>query len=162
MGMTVQGTWYFARRSHRGLANVKLRYTLGSAVFLTLLVVYETIIATLGLVNMTSPSDLKCRLEVRWSWLFSEKMTDEIRRIQDRHQCCGLNSVRDRAWPFPDRTHSSTACLEAFGRNRSCIGSWTHDHRITASLMLLVAVVTFLLQVSRLAAGGFLLQLPGW
>jgi hypothetical protein len=57
------------------------------------LVIYETIITTLALTHMTPPNDLSCHLERQWSWLFSNKNADVIRRIQDRHQCCGLHSV---------------------------------------------------------------------
>ncbi len=112
-----------------------------------LLFIYDTIIATLALTYMAPPSDLKCHLEGQWAWLFSNKNVEVIRRIQDRHQCCGFNSVQDRAWPFPDRSHAAMACHEAFGRQRSCFGGWRQDEQITGGLILLVAVVSFLLKV---------------
>ncbi len=112
-----------------------------------LLVIYETVIATLALTHMTPPNDLSCHLERQWSWLFSNKNADVIRRIQDRHQCCGLHSVQDRAWPFPDRSHTAAACHEAFGRQRSCFGGWRQDEQITGGLILFVAVVAFLIKV---------------
>ena len=112
-----------------------------------LLVIYDTVIATLALTHMTPPDDLSCHLERQWGWLFSSKNADVIRRIQDRHQCCGLHSVQDRAWPFPDSSHTAAACYEAFGRQRSCFGGWRQDEQITGGLMLVVAVVAFLVQV---------------
>ena len=70
-----------------------------------------------------------------------------VRRIQDRHHCCGFNSPLDRAWPFPSRRHTAAACLEAFGRNQSCRDGWLGDEQVTAGLMLLVALFAFLLKV---------------
>ncbi|KAL2036372.1 hypothetical protein N7G274_010905 [Stereocaulon virgatum] len=96
---------------------------------------------------MVPPSSLKCNLEGRWAWLFSHKNAEMIRRIQDRHQCCGFNSVRDRAWPFPDARHAATACHEAFGRERNCFEGWRQDQQVTGGLILLVAVVGFLFKV---------------
>ncbi|KAI9674679.1 MAG: tRNA (guanine-N(7)-)-methyltransferase (tRNA(m7G46)-methyltransferase) [Caeruleum heppii] len=119
------------------------------AVFM-LLVIYETAISTLALTHMLPPGDLSCQLERRWAWLFSNKRADEIRRIQDRHQCCGLYSVQDRAWPFPDRSHTAAACHEAFGREQSCFGGWRQDEQTAAGLMLLVAVITFLIKLMML------------
>jgi len=30
----------------------------------------------------------------------------------------------DRAWPFPDGSHTAAAYHEAFSRQRSCFGGW--------------------------------------
>lgn len=133
--------------SHEGPRDAKIRYSWSMIILVMLLIVYETVIATLALTCITPPNDLSCHLERQWSWLFSNKNADVIRRIQDRHQCCGLHSVRDRAWPFPDRGHTAAACHEAFGRRRSCFGGWKQDEQITAGLMLSVAVVAFLIKV---------------
>ncbi len=116
-------------------------------IMVMLLFIYDTIIATLALTSMVPPSNLKCQLEGRWAWLFSNKNVEVIRRIQDRHQCCGFNSVQDRAWPFPDRNHATMACHEAFGRQWSCFGGWRQDEQITGGLMLLVAVLAILIKV---------------
>lgn len=115
-----------------------------------LLIIYDTIIATLALNHMTPPSNLTCHLEQQWGRLFSSKNAEIIRRIQDWHQCCGLHSVVDKAWPFADGSHPVTACRDAFSRQNSCFGEWRRDEQITAGLLLLVAGVMFLIKVSRI------------
>ena len=146
-GVSVRGAGSLARRSQRGLENAKSGFSWSAISLMMLLVIYDTVIATLALTHMTPPDDLSCHLERQWAWLFSSKNADVIRRIQDRHQCCGLHSVQDRAWPFPDSSHTAAACYEAFGRQRSCFGGWRQDEQITGGLMLVVAVVAFLVQV---------------
>lgn len=147
-GVTLRGARSLTRHSHGGPGGAKIRYSWSAITWIMLLAIYETVIATLALTHMIPPNDLSCHLERQWSWLFSNKNADVIRRIQDRHQCCGLHSVRDRAWPFPDRSHTAAACLEAFGRQRSCFGGWRQDEQITGGLMLLVVVAAFLLKVN--------------
>lgn len=146
-GVTVRGARSLTRRSQEGLGDAKSSFSWSATSLMMLLVIYETVIATLALTHMTPPNGLSCHLERQWSWLFSSKNADVIRRIQDRHQCCGLHSVQDRAWPFPDSSHTAAACHEAFGRQRSCFGGWRQDEQITGGLMLLVTVVAFLVQV---------------
>ena len=104
---------------------------------------------------MAPPDDLTCHLDRRWRTLFSNKDADAIRGIQDRHACCGLHSVQDMAWPFPDGTHAATACREAFGRTRSCFGSWRQDEQVTGGLMLLVAVGGGVLKVGSFFSFSF-------
>ena len=118
-------------------------------ILVLLLIIYDTVIATLALTQMAPPSSLHCGLANRWSRLFSDKNSDIIRRIQDRYDCCGFNSVLDRAWPFPGGERTARACVEAFGRERSCFGRWRQDEQITGGLLLLVAVVNFLFKVSK-------------
>jgi len=128
-------------------------------IMIMVLFIYDTIIATLALTYMAPPSDLSCHLERQWAWLFSSKNADVIRRIQDRHQCCGFNSVLDRAWPFLGGSHTAAACQEAFDRQRSCFGGWRQDEQVVGGLMLVVAVVAFLLKVHlRLEIPNLLIQ----
>ena len=127
-----------------GTAKSSLLYLLMSVV----VVIYDTVIATLALTNMTPPGALRCPLEDRWTALFRSKNSQAIRTIQDRHECCGFNTVQRMAWPFPDASHTAKACVEAFGRNRACAGAWRQDLQITAGFILLVALVSFLLKAS--------------
>ncbi|KAL2057388.1 hypothetical protein ABVK25_002441 [Lepraria finkii] len=129
------------------LANAKLSISWTTIVVFMLLIIYDTIIATLALNHMTPPSNLTCHLEQQWGRLFSSKNAEIIRRIQDRHQCCGLHSVVDKAWPFADGSHPVTACRDAFNRQNSCFGEWRRDEQITAGLLLLVAGVMFLIKL---------------
>lgn len=146
-GVALRAAQSLIRPTEKNRSDFKRSFPRSAMVVTMLLFIYDTIIATLAFTYIVPPSNLKCQLEGRWAWLFSQKSADVIRRIQDRHQCCGFNSVRDRAWPFPDSSHTAVACSEAFGRERSCFGGWRQDEQITAGMLLLVAVVLFLLKV---------------
>ena len=130
-------------------ARTKMSFSWSAIVVFVLLVIYETAIATLALTHIAPPSELTCGLERQWSALFSGKNAEAIRRIQEQFQCCGFRSVQDRAWPFPDRSHSVRACVESFGRRSSCLGGWRQMEQVTGGLILLVAVMTFSLKVRR-------------
>ena len=112
------------------------------------LIIYDTVIATLALTNITPPGALRCPLEDRWTALFRSRSSQAIRTIQDRHNCCGFNTVQHMAWPFPDASHTTNTCVEAFDRNQACAGGWRQDLQITAGFILLVALVSFLLKAS--------------
>lgn len=109
--------------------------------------IYETVIATLAFTHMVPPDDLTCLLERNWSQLYSNKDEGAIKRIQEAHQCCGLNTVKTKAWPFPDKNHKSDACIKLFNRQRSCLGDWRQDEQIYAGLLLFVALMTFTMKV---------------
>lgn len=143
-GVSLRSAQTITRRGKSSFSKAAL------AVFV-LLIIYETIIGTLALSHMTPPGNLNCGLERQWAALYSSKNAEAIRRVQDRHQCCGLRSVLHEAWPFPDRTHNAASCQTAFNRNRSCLGRWRQDEQVTGGLILLVAIGTFLLKVSSLA-----------
>ena len=114
-----------------------------------LLVIYDTVIATLSLTHMAPPDDLQCHLDRQWGRLYSNKNAGAIRSIQDAHQCCGLHQVKDKAWPFQDKNHGIDACVKMFGRQQSCFGAWRRDEQVAAGLMLLVAIMTFLVKASH-------------
>ncbi|KAK5080485.1 hypothetical protein LTR05_008596 [Lithohypha guttulata] len=44
-----------------------------------------------------------CLSELQWKHWFQNKDDGVIRSIQEKFCCCGFNSMRDRAWPFPSR-----------------------------------------------------------
>ena len=115
-----------------------------------LLVIYATVIATLALTYMTPSASLVCGLDRRWASLYSGKNAGAIRKIQDRHQCCGLHSVLDKAWPFPDKSHDAMSCHKTFDRTGWCLMSWRHDQQVTGGLLLLVAIGSLSLTVNVL------------
>lgn len=114
--------------------------------------------ATLSLTHMVPNDNLNCGLDQKWDRLFRSKDGARIRRIQDTHQCCGLHSILDRAWPFQNRNHGVNECANAFNRTKACLGGWRRDQQIAAGLLLLVAISTFLLKVSGLPLLGVLHQ----
>ena len=147
-GIALRGAYGVALRLNGSSWTSKASVSWTAFGLFMLLVIYDTVLATLALTNMAPPNALTCNLERRWSRMFSDKNAQLIRGIQERHQCCGFRSSRDRAWPFPDRDHTAAACAQTFGRQQGCLGGWRQDMQITAGLILLVAAAVFLLKVS--------------
>lgn len=135
---------------------------------LLFLVIYEAVIATLTFVHIAPPSDLVCGLERTWGRLYSNKDEWAIKRIQEVHQCCGLHTVKDKAWPFADKKldRGNDACLKAFGRQKACLGEWRRDEQISAGLLFMVALTLILLKVRRfdfvIPASSLLRYHPPW
>ena len=110
--------------------------------------VITTILATIFL-SYTIPSPARqCLLSTRWQALWTAHDAAAIRRIQDTLDCCGLNSVRDRAWPFPSKDRPGPGCAAQFGRAGSCAGPWTGAVRTAGWVEFGVVVGVGVLQVS--------------
>jgi len=142
-GISTQGAYGLIKRSR----NAQSQLTLPLIAVISFQLIYETIIATLALTNILPPSSLGCGLESKWQKLFSDKNTDAIRAIQDKFNCCGFNSVYDRAWPFKNPALEPGNCVEAFGRSKSCFREWRGAQQFNAGLFLLVAVIVFVLKI---------------
>lgn len=96
---------------------------------------------------MVQPDDLTCGLQRQWYRLYSQKDATAIRTIQDAHQCCGLVTPKDHAWPFQDKNNKADACITAFDRRKGCLLDWRQDEQIYAGLLLLVALSAIGLKV---------------
>lgn len=96
-----------------------------------------------------------CGLENRWQHLFRIKDDQAIRAIQDTLRCCGLNSVRDRAWPFPSNSVDARACERTQGWNIRCLDPWQRQESAVAGMVglsnfsSLALVVSFPTNASR-------------
>ena len=67
------------------------------------------------------PPDLRaCRAELQWDHFFRSKNEAVIRSIQSQLGCCGFNSMRDRAWPFPAKHVVADTCERTSGFQSSC------------------------------------------
>jgi hypothetical protein len=67
------------------------------------------------------PPDLRaCRAALQWDHFFRSKNEDVIRSIQSQLGCCGFNSMRDRAWPFPAKNVDAGTCERTSGFQSSC------------------------------------------
>ncbi|KAH7256550.1 hypothetical protein BKA59DRAFT_450638 [Fusarium tricinctum] len=118
---------------------------LGPFIVQVLQALIATILATL-LLERAAPSGLtSCMLEKQWMSMFRAHDAGGIRRIQDAFDCCGFNSVRDRAYPFPG-TAAST-CAETYGRSTSCREPWQGALQTLSLLDLAVVVGVGLVQV---------------
>ena len=114
------------------------------------LLVFETVLATLAGTHLapgTSGGGWKCGLEAVWQRLYSQKDERRVRAIQDAFECCGLNSVRDRAFPFPGNGHGADACMVRFERAQRCLEPWRAEERKVAIMLLVVPIAVFVWKV---------------
>ncbi|KAF4972375.1 hypothetical protein FZEAL_9604 [Fusarium zealandicum] len=107
-----------------------------------------TILATLLFERVVPSPVMECMLDTQWMHMFRTHDAGGIRRIQDKFDCCGLNSVKDRAYPFPGMAPSS--CAGTYGRRTACRGPWRGALQAAAGLDFAVVVVVFLMQLLSL------------
>ncbi|KAF2768672.1 hypothetical protein EJ03DRAFT_273808 [Teratosphaeria nubilosa] len=113
-------------------------------------ITYETVLATLAGTHISPSGSLNCALRERWQNMFRVKDGEGIRAIQDAFQCCGLESVRDMAFPFPSASEGrdADACVVAYHRDRACLDAWRGQERQVAIMLLVVPVAVFAWKVS--------------
>ncbi|KAG6041856.1 hypothetical protein E4U41_001016 [Claviceps citrina] len=106
-----------------------------------------TVLATLLFSNVVPSAARTCLLSTIWQRHFRNHDADAIRRIQDAFHCCGFNTVRDRAWPFPDH-QSARRCAETYGREVSCAQPWARALQRNAGLDFGIVVAVGLFQIA--------------
>ena len=95
-----------------------------------------------------TPSDMvSCGMESQWSHMFRRKDDQAIRAIQNGLHCCGYNSLRDRAWPFPSRDVDVTACETTQGYTIRCADVWQRQDSTAATLVALASFLNWILLV---------------
>lgn len=104
-----------------------------------------TILATLLLERAVPSEMMGCMLDKKWMGMFRAHDARSIRYIQDAFDCCGLNSIRDRAYPFPNTAPSN--CAETYGRRSPCREPWSGALQKLSLLDLSVVLVVGLIQV---------------
>lgn len=82
----------------------------------------------------------------QWLGLWRDKNGEAIRMIQDTLNCCGLNTLKDRAYPISD----PRTCAAMFGRNQVCREPWRSALRSSAGADFGIVIAVGLLQVSCL------------
>ncbi|KAM5355564.1 hypothetical protein ACJ41O_002210 [Fusarium nematophilum] len=110
-----------------------------------------TILATLLFQGVVPSAAMECMLDTEWMRMFRAHDASGIRRIQDAFDCCGLNSVRDRAYPFPGMAPSS--CAETYGRRIACREPWRGALQTASGLDLAVVLGVGLMQILSLLLG---------
>jgi hypothetical protein len=110
--------------------------------------ILDTAIATWSISYLIPSQGQSCFLETWWQQLWINKDSKAIKSIQDRHKCCGFNSSKDRAWPFPDKENGADVCFKTHRYTNGCIDSWRRDMRILSSVNLIVPAFIFLALVS--------------
>ncbi len=113
--------------------------------------VFESALAAIAGTHISPPGSLDCALRGTWQKMYVQKDAVRVRRIQDAFKCCGLGSMKDMAWPFPDANHDAGACMVRYEeRNRECLGPWRDEERRVAIMLLVIPVAVFLWKVSQL------------
>ncbi|GAB7349201.1 hypothetical protein MBLNU459_g8129t1 [Dothideomycetes sp. NU459] len=109
------------------------------------LVVYCTVIATLGGTHISPVGGLGCALRERWTQLFRAKEAARVQSIQDLLSCCGFHTVKEMAYPFPSgaRGVGADECMRITGRTAACEDGWRDKERLVAGLMVGVAAGVF-------------------
>lgn len=94
------------------------------------------------------PNELETiRTENRWSQWFRSKDADSIQSIQNLLHCCGFNSMRDRAYPFPSKKFNATECERNSGFSTHCGPLWRDQLQTAASLSLTASILEHLILV---------------
>ncbi|KAF4970736.1 hypothetical protein FSARC_2293 [Fusarium sarcochroum] len=104
-----------------------------------------TILATLLFEGIVPSRVMECMLDRQWMSMFRAHDGRSIRRIQDAFDCCGLNSVRDRAYPFPGTAPSN--CAATYGRRTACREPWRGALQTLSGLDLVVVLGVGLVQI---------------
>ncbi|KAL6892326.1 hypothetical protein GGI43DRAFT_191691 [Trichoderma evansii] len=124
-------------------------HRLSPTILQTLQGLLTTILATLLFQNVVPSETVECLLDNQWMRMWRDHNAEAIRLIQDTLNCCGLNSVKDRAYPFPKKGVTIT-CPEMFGRDLACRGPWKSALRSSTGTDFGVVVAVGLLQVLSL------------
>lgn len=108
--------------------------------------IVPAVLATLAITYFIPEDVLSCRLEHQWQNMWKTKDARSIRTVQDRLQCCGLRSERDRAWPFPKPGQGAEdSCPSVYGYDRSCMVPWAQEQRRVATLIFIsIMLATFM------------------
>jgi len=123
-------------------------YLLSNVLSFMVLLMYETVVATLAGTHKGPRETLQCAIESKWRSLFRDKDSQAITRIQDAFQCCGLRTSRDMAFPFPDAHHGANACEQRYDRHFGCLEALIDQEKHVGGWILAVVAGVFLWMVS--------------
>lgn len=94
------------------------------------------------------PNDLETsRTENQWKLWFRSKDKNSIQSVQNQLHCCGFNSMRDRAWPFPAKGVDAAECQRSSGYLTNCGPLWQDLLRMAAGLSFGVSIMEELVLV---------------
>lgn len=88
-------------------------------------------------------------METQWRRFFRAHNQEAIRGIQTALQCCGYNSVRDQAWPFPGQGVDADACVRSLGFHRRCADVWMEE-QLTAGRLAMTSGACALVFIVRI------------
>ena len=106
-----------------------------------------TALLTLSLVYAMPSDQQSCAANGQWLRLFESKDEIAVRDIQAKLHCCGYNSMRDRAWPFPSRNVNASTCEKTQGYYMACGALWRQEQQFAAVLSTIASFSNWLLVV---------------
>ncbi|KAK7752594.1 hypothetical protein SLS62_005363 [Diatrype stigma] len=109
--------------------------------------VLAVILITLSFQGFLPGERLDCSLENNWKHLWRAHDGRAIERIQDAFNCCGFNTIKDRAWP-----PQLGQCTQLYGRHSACAGPWRASMQRNSGLEFAVAATVGILQVRSKSA----------
>ncbi|EMR72675.1 putative tetraspanin tsp3 protein [Eutypa lata UCREL1] len=113
--------------------------------------VLTVILVTLSFEGLLPGPNIRCSLEENWKRLWIAHDGRAIERIQDAFSCCGLNTIKDRAWP-------QGQCPQLYGRHDPCAGPWRAAMQRNSGLGFAVAMTVGILQNERTSQAEGLLE----
>ncbi|KAH8152655.1 uncharacterized protein LAJ45_03496 [Morchella importuna] len=133
---------YIAKRP-RGAQNRRPEWDIKTGIISILLIIIDTVVVTQSLNNMPK-SAIGCTLERTWRAWFRTKDAAHIKAVQEALNCCGFNTFKDQAWPFPDNDTKAEQCSLQSKTRTPCYQPWSQTHQLSASVFMMVAAVTLL------------------
>ncbi|KAG5978909.1 hypothetical protein E4U54_007003, partial [Claviceps lovelessii] len=106
--------------------------------------VATAILATLLLESVVPSPVLDFLVDYEWDLLYRAGDAGHVLNIQDTYDCCGLNAVDDRAYPFLDGPGGT--CAEIHARTRSCRQPWQRALQYFSGIDFGVVLVVALMQ----------------
>ncbi|KAL6861029.1 hypothetical protein J3F83DRAFT_747124 [Trichoderma novae-zelandiae] len=126
-------------------------HRLSPTILQTLQGLLTAVLATLLFEDVLPSATVECLLDNQWLRMFRAHDGESIRMIQDTLNCCGLNSLVDRAYPFPKPgDNNKSLCGDMFGRAQSCRAPWRAALRSSTGADFGVVVAVGLLQILSL------------
>lgn len=99
--------------------------------------------------HVSTSAILRCQMETQWTRFFRAHNQEAIRGIQSALQCCGYNSIYDRAWPFPGHGVDADACVRSLGFHRRCADVWMQQ-QLTAGRLTITSGVGSIVLIVRM------------
>lgn len=151
-GITIElsnalGTALASKPKHRQAAKSTIPpILLPGTLTLALLLIYETVMATLAGARIAPIPPITAALKAKWEAMYAARDDRHINRLQTRFKCCGFEGPGDMSLPrgeavcMPDK-HGVVAEV-------GCLEKWRGEQRLVAGIMLAVAVGVFIWMVS--------------
>ena len=137
--------WPSARKTVRSVQKHALRlalpYLASASTFAPFILLILSLVYSI-------PSDIQsCAADQHWLRMFEDKDSRSIRSIQARLQCCGFNSMHDRAWPFPSHDADARTCERTQGYTIACGTTWRQEESLAAALCAVASFLNWLAMV---------------